>query len=285
MPIYMFVRFLGQSAISISLSAASIACLVPLLFGQSPSWLTAAIPFMFTYVVYNFDRLVDVDMVANPERSKALRRNRAWLGATMVLCLLGTVGLSLAQGFRIFAFVMAFPLASAAYVLPLLPFGKIRRFKDVPGLKAFYVAGVWCLLVPLAIELTGSRWSNGPFLFILAFLYLRIFIGASIGDLRDVKADVAAGVMTLVGLLGERRSHKLLDFLNAVSILVLVVATSTGWAPPAVLALIPSCLLSVTVQLAFRRFPSHRELLCDVIDIEYLSFFPLVLLVLRFLDH
>lgn len=275
-----FLRLLGQSAVGLSLGAASVANLGPALAGLTPSWRTAAIAFCSTYAVYNFDRLADrsgVDSAAVPERARALRAYRRWLWGSVLGALLVAVGLALTHSVLAVVLTLLFPLSVIAYVLPLLPFGHIRRLKDIPLLKSFYVPACWCIVVLLGIHIGQLGWLSAGALIALAFMFIRMLVSASVGDVRDYESDRQAGTQTLVVALGLPASYKVLNTLNAASLLALALAGAAGLGLGTP-GLIPAVAIAIVSWHYFLRRPAQRELWCDVYDFELILCAPLVLL-------
>src|SRR5437762_14336605 len=95
------IRFVGQSSITISLSASSICGTVALLLGRVPNWKLLAIAFGCTYAVYNFDRVVDgsgADARSMPTRAQALRRRLVFVRTSVVAALVGALLLAASHG-------------------------------------------------------------------------------------------------------------------------------------------------------------------------------------------
>lgn len=276
--VYAFIQFLGQTSILISLSALSITCITMMMVGKQPTWDMMVLPFLCTFCVYNFDRLADTetDLQSTPERVRLLKRYRYWLRFAVAVAFFCMVGLALTSGLLTLFITLAFPMAGVLYVLPIFRFGRIRRLKDVPLLKSFYVPACWCLLVVLAIHLGQVRWFQPGILFVFAFVYLRIFLGAIIGDIRDIEADRAAGIQTLAGFLGLARSYQMLNWLYILTFVFIVIVVYAAGIPYIALALIPSCLFGYLVFRLSCIQLQHGEFLANFYDFEYISYAPML---------
>ena len=276
--VYAFIQFIGQTSILIALGALGITCASAVLLGKQPTWEMALLPFLCTYCVYNFDRLSDksgADQQSTPQRTAAIKRCQRWMKISVIAAFLSMIGLALSGGLLTLLITLAFPLTGMLYVLPILPFHQIKRLKDIPLLKSFYVPACWCLLVVLALHLGQIDWFQPATLFIFAFVYLRIFLGASIGDIRDLDADRAVGVQTLTGFLGLARSHRMVTALHLFSPILVITAVWAAWVPVTALGLIAPCLFGFWVYKLFCAQPENREFLGYFYDIEYISYFLL----------
>jgi 4-hydroxybenzoate polyprenyltransferase len=271
--------WLTRSAVLLALGAASFTCAAVTLAGGRPRWIIAAIPFCCTYAVYNFDRLADrsgTDSMSTPGRARVVQVYRGWLWGSVLGALAIGIVLAAGEGWIVLALTLAFPLSVVAYVVPLLPFERIRRLKDVPLLKSFYVPGCWCLLVLLGARLAHISWLHPATMFMFGFMYLRIFTGALVGDLRDEHADRAAGIQTLIVGLGRQRSHLLIHGVNLLMLPFIALGVLMGWIGPTVVALAPAVAFGYSVFIWCWRRPERREFLCDIYDFEFAALFPLV---------
>lgn len=269
-------RFLGQISVWISLGAASICGAAAVLMSSSFRWELFVIAFGCAYAVYNFDRVADrtgADEKTMPARSQTIRQHMSWIRASVIVALLVACGVALHLGIDVLLIAAAFPVASIAYVLPILPIRTMPRLKDVPLLKAFYVPACWCLLVVLAARVTDTALTAPAALACMAFVYLRIFVGATLGDIRDHDADRDVGVRTLATELGVPRTFELLHVLHAVTLPLLVVAVATDALPNSAFRLVPVCAFGYAVFCYYQRKMLNDAVASDVYDFEYISYF------------
>ena len=129
---------------------AVLTLAVGIALGGAPPWTAATLAFSGTFVIYNVDRLRDLerDRRAHPLRSQFVENHRATL---RVLC-----GLALAA-----AAFSAWGLGHAAWLLcavVVVPGLFHRRLKSSVVGKALYVATAWVLVVVglAAIEVSAS---------------------------------------------------------------------------------------------------------------------------------
>jgi (E)-4-hydroxy-3-methyl-but-2-enyl pyrophosphate reductase len=95
---------------------------------------------------------------------------------------------------------------------PLSTLIRIRRLKEIPGSKTFFVAVAWAFVTVLlpawgAASITLSTW--GTLLFLLLFMYVR----SAMFDVLEVQGDRIVGKETLPVFIGEKRTLKLLHLM------------------------------------------------------------------------
>ncbi len=270
-----------QLNLLVGLSAASIAVAASVLTGFAPSWTGGFVAFALTFAVYNFDRIADdtqSEGQSTPERSATVQRTRWWMRLVIPALLLAAVGLAGLHGLRTLVWTLTFPALGFAYVLPLLP-GKLRRPKDLPYFKGFYVAACWVLFVPIGLAFAGADLS-APGASLAAFVFLRAFASTYLGDLRDLHEDTDAGIATLARALGETGSHRLLDALHITSALIVLASISVGVLPATSAILLAPAAFGFGLYRYYRRHPERHELIFELYDLEVVSYAPLLMFAL-----
>ena len=232
--------------------------------------------FASVFAVYNFDRLADKSPAegrSTPERRALTQR---WSGVLRV-AVAGSALLALVLGASVslaaFAWTVAFPLLGMLYALPLRARGRVVRLKDVPYLKPFYVCACWTELVGVSLSHSGLDATPAIVVF-AAFLYPRLFISANLGDVRDVEDDAAAGIRSLPQRLGRRGTLRLLEVVQWASAAGLVLAVSTGVAPPAMLGLLVPTAVAYAIFGAYVRRPDRQAFFTDLYDLELVLYAP-----------
>lgn len=120
---------------------------------------------------------------------------------------------------------------------------KFQRIKDVPVLKNLFVAGVWgifCLAVPMAFSNVFVMSPAIP-LFSLTFAHLTVM--TVIPDLRDIKGDRKAGVITLPTIYGRSGVMKFNIGITLLGLSGYLMGVSSGLIPSNGL---PGTLVSLT---------------------------------------
>ncbi len=211
--------------------AAGIASLVIFVEGVlalQVGWQPCLLIFSLALVPYNLDRVVDTFVQAIPD-SKAQSFFRK---PTPILIILTA---SLVAGALLFQAPQSVLIVSGGGIIPLI-YGvplfrlpcegtwKWYRLKDIPGSKAWIVAGVITYAVvgvPLAYAQVGpdpSAWLVTLFVFVFVATNSHLF------DIRDVVSDQKKGVFTLPLILGIRKTRLLFSLLN-----MLMLAALGSW--------------------------------------------------------
>lgn len=183
--------------------------------------------FLLVYSSYMIDHLADVgryDDAIDSERSRTLFRNRRRFMAYGA----GAFGLALwltatQANLAAVLLLLIFPLSVALYGTD--GFGRLtrgclgyRRIKDIPGIKAFYTAFFWGLLMIYALQFLGlERPTLAAFFF--GHMGLSAFTNTVYCDLKDLPRDRADGVWTLPLLFGVPRTLRLLHRVNLAALL------------------------------------------------------------------
>lgn len=140
------------SSLWVSLAAAGLTAACSLAMGVPISTAAVALAFSGTLVVYNVDRLRDLDRdrITSPLRSRFVDRHGAGL-ALLVVAAGGASSVSaIAAGAR-----------SGLVLVPILALGLLhRRIKHLTFAKSAYIAGAWVAVVvgvPAAIDLDTAH--------------------------------------------------------------------------------------------------------------------------------
>ena len=277
------LRRLLQLNVLLALGASSVVAATALLAATPVSRVALLAAFCGVFAVYNFDRLADdspAEGRSTPERRAAVLRSRSILRLLIPLALVIVAVSGATAGLGALAWALAFPLLGVLYVLPVLPvlpLGRVRRLKDVPLLKSFYVPACWCAFVGLSIAASDGRGAPAVWCF-AAFVYLRCYVSGYLGDIRDADDDAQAGVRTLAQKLGVARSHRLLKRLHLASVTLVLLAVVLGFMPSTALGLLGPAALGYAIYRAFERHPSQHERLFELYDLELVSYAPSLLL-------
>lgn len=237
-------RWLAHTGALTGLTAASTAITASILLRAPLDPTLALVAFAATASSYGIDRRVDQDRDRHALRRATLARTRGLPAVGLAMFTLAVILAVAEAGPVAAAIILTIPLAVVLYVVPWIdPLApspgrrSIRRIKDVPLIKAFYVAGCWLVLVPLAAVFAG-RALDASLLPAAASIFGMLFVNTVACDLRDVAADRAAGIVTFPVLLGPARTVQALRVINAGWIVGLGIGLITGTLPPGAAALV-----------------------------------------------
>ena len=230
---------------------ASLVYFVQETLGLPHDWRAVALIFATALLFYNLDRLLDsyIQPIPDPKAQSYV------LHPSFKLLLLVTalaVGILLYQAPAIVKLVSCGGLLPLIYGMPLLPWMREQnwrwyRLKDLPGAKAWIVAGIvtYALVaVPLAYAVAAFNRSAA-----LITIFLLIFTGTNshLFDVRDLKSDREKGVQTLPLIVGVRGNRLIWTGLNLSLLVFLSCFWATGLKSPAWEVVVPV----LAINLAF----------------------------------
>lgn len=243
----------------ISLGAVSVVFASAILLNIPVTWDFLIIAYFITYTVYLYNRLNEFkeDFLTNPERTRHIKGYIKHVPCFIFFCTMIIVAMLMYFG----------NLLSMAFGLLLLLFGLLYSliFKKITqkiiGFKNFYVAFIWTLLIVfLAVYYSFSM--NLSIFLILAFVYLRCFMGTSFYDIKDIKSDEKENLLTLPIILKKKIFIRFLNIINILALLPIIIGVY--------LELLPrfSAMLFLVIPVAFyflRKLENKKE------NLPYLS--------------
>jgi 4-hydroxybenzoate polyprenyltransferase len=200
---------------------------------------------LLVYSSYLIDHLADVgrfDSELDSDRGRSMARHQRIFAVYGVSTFLGAIAITaLEANSASVLLLLTFPLSVVLYGTEWfgrLTFGllRYRRLKDIPGIKAFYTAFFWGLLMVYADCFLGG--GGLPILaFFFGYMLMSLFVNTVFCDFKDLHRDRADGVATLPLLLGVPQTFQLLHLVNHFSLLWLCGFVATGWVPVGLLGL------------------------------------------------
>lgn len=275
----------AHSGILIGLAGVGVMTSACLLLGGLPTLRLLAMAFCITTSSYAVDRIVDLRRDAHLSRTRAIKTMPGLVPASVALfgaaVALGATSEHPLAGLL----TLVFPLSVALYVMPWMHhlserLGRsgIRRIKDIPLAKSFYVPACWALMVVWAAPFFPSA-SYREAAFAVIFLLPSLFVTAAACDLRDEQADRAAFILTFPVLLGQPRTIAMLRTIQGASMVVFLALSLVGLVP-GVVALLALSGLPVLLCLKWLTRPgADVAFFCDVVFDLLWVFQPLPALV------
>jgi 4-hydroxybenzoate polyprenyltransferase len=197
---------LAYSSLWVSLAAGALCLAAADTMTGAPLWLPGALAFTGTLVVYNLDRVRDLekDRHTAPLRSAFVERNRTRLVALIVLAGVASVGLTTLLGTGVIA-----------ALLPVLVLGLLhRRLKHYAYVKTLYIALAWVAVAVFLPAVVAERVAGLPW--VAAIVGLTMLANVTACNIRDGEAASAA--------LGEEVPLRLARVCAAVGIVVALLA-------------------------------------------------------------
>lgn len=185
-------------SIWVSLAAAACPLLVGAVYEIPVAPWKPIVAFLCAFFVYSLDKISGSkeDLLNTPER--AILANYP-IKQIAILAYLAAFLIVFATDWHKWYCVAVFGAAGCLYAIPLF---RGRRLKDIPGLKAPYVA-LTCTIC--FAGLVGAGYS---------VIFLLILINTVLFDMRDLIGDAANGVRSIPVLVGASRTVYLLAALD-----------------------------------------------------------------------
>lgn len=243
------LRMSAHCGVIIGLSGVGVMTTACLLLGGLPPFRLLVMAFCVASSSYAIDRIVDRGRDADHViRTRHLPNTRA-LATVSAALFGGAVALGLSSERPVTGVLtLVFPVSVTLYVVPWMhrlngrfQRAGLRRIKDIPFAKPFYVPGCWALMVVWAAPFFPGAAGSQVALAML-FLYPSLFITAAACDIRDEHADRAAGIRTFPVVLGRSRAIFMLQTVQVASMSLAVAVSALGLVPAVVGLLAPSGL-------------------------------------------
>ncbi|MBI5557909.1 MAG: 4-hydroxy-3-methylbut-2-enyl diphosphate reductase [Deltaproteobacteria bacterium] len=251
---FKFLRSMMASNFFVSLAGGLLALICSILQEFPPDTRDFFVAFGYLFAIHNMNRYADY-------KTKKLNdplQESFWHSYSIPLIVLSGLALSLSmfsalqQGMLQFGLLLVMSVLGILYNVPIIPkvitgIIKVRKLKEIPGSKTFFVALAWSfvtVLIPALKRNASSSETISVFLLIALFVFIRTVLF----DVFDVQGDMIAGKETLPVCIGERKSIRLLYFSMTILAILLILFTAMGtMAKSGILVLLPiSSLLLLT---------------------------------------
>ncbi len=222
--VYKALNFILSSSILLSLNGVMVVVFGSFLVGApivAPLLLAA---FLVTFSVYGLNKFTDKaeDLINRPETIP--KASNHYLVFSIVAMLCGFL-IGLWEGMVPFLVLLTPIIIGVIYSVKISK--SIPRLKEIVGVKSFVVALSWALTGSLLPE-PFSTVSFQVIVIVFVYIFIRVFVGATLCDFLDTKGDLASGVKTIPIVLGKNRTKKLLIFLNSLGIVLPIYSLVTG---------------------------------------------------------
>lgn len=206
------IHFLINSNIFIALAAVFLALATEAQLGNASHFQASLVViFLATMSDYNLHRFIAVKDTPKTRQVEKIRWAAEYLTLLKVLILSTSAGLVISLFFVRMEILFALvPLALLSFLYSI-PFPgdpkKPFHLLGIPGMKTLLIALVWsAATVFLPVIQSGTPVNQASVLLIFAERFTFIFAIAIPFDIRDIKADVLAGMKTIPVTFGEKRA-------------------------------------------------------------------------------
>jgi len=228
----------GDLYIGIGAGLLCFACIVlqnPVRAAAPPMPLPITLAACYVFAIHILNHFTDPEYSLYKESYKLgfLEPHKRVLVPLGALAAASAVALSAALGWVPFAIVCFATLMGLIYNLPILPFRRLRRIRNIPASKNIGMAGAWCVITVIPplfeqpVPFSHALLLNVGVVFVFAFTM--VFVRSMILDMRDIQGDLMVGDETIPIILGRRLTKALLYLLLAVCAAGLIVGALAGW--------------------------------------------------------
>ena len=243
------IRLVMLSNFYVALAGGLLVSACSLLQGIAPGWKGGLVAFGYLFAMHNLNRFTDQRAkIFNDPLLLVFYKKYRWimLGLSNIFLLI-SLGLVFVENGRAFILLVIMSVLGILYSIKFIPNFissrlKVRRLKEIPASKTFFVALAWAsVLVVLPALINGS--AGVRTLAVFAFIFLLVVVRNSIFDIFDMQGDRIVGKETLPVLIGLPKTMLLLKFIVAFLFLLSVFMTTFGlMVAPLGYLLIPSLL-------------------------------------------
>ena len=223
-PILKVLRFMVSSSLLLALNGVMVVVFGFLLDSATivPPLLLAA--FLVTFAVYGLNKFTDKDEDSINRPEILPKAPGYYLVFSIVSMLIGLL-IGLLEG--IFAFFILFAPIMIGVIYSVRISKSIPRLKEIVGVKSLVVAVSWALtgcLLPDSFCTVKLQ----VIVIVFVYVFIRVFVGATLCDVLDKNGDLASGVETIPIRLGRNKTKKLLIILNSIGMLLPIYCVATG---------------------------------------------------------
>ena len=229
---------------------------------------------IFSLISFNYYKEINQDMLTNLDRAQITKKRKKILPFVIIL------GVTMALGLvYYFSSILTVVFLLCLLVAGLLYTTTLKAVtKNVLGLKSFYVAFFYSLLLVLLILYYKSPFSLATFL-VLSFYFSRIFINTVFCDIRDIKGDQKDGLKTFAIVWGENKTVYVLSCLNILTILPILFGVLWGLLPVFSLLILVTVLYTLFNLIAYKKRIVHSSTLFNIlVEGEFIYWLPLILI-------
>ncbi|MEW6428372.1 MAG: 4-hydroxy-3-methylbut-2-enyl diphosphate reductase [Thermodesulfobacteriota bacterium] len=257
------------AALAAGLLALAAVCLLAIPF----DWRYPLLATGYIFSMHNLNRFtaISAKKINDPVKAYFAIRNRRPLFSLSLISLAGSLAIAYSLGT---APLVAMTLLSAGGLLysghllsgylPKIPLGRVRQ---LPGSKTLLVSLAWAVAAVLVPAMAAGGTAGVRTAATFAALLLFVHVRCAMFDIADLNGDRIVGKETLPVVIGEARTHTLLNGLLCGLLVLLLLLPLGGWLPPAAWGMMPAVLALGWVNYRYRRqrlVPGPRfEMLVD----------------------
>jgi 4-hydroxy-3-methylbut-2-enyl diphosphate reductase len=225
----------------VSLAGGTLAWASGFLQGIAPRMTHFLMAAGYLFAMHNLNRFIEqrAKTFNDPGRALFQQRYRVPLLGASVAGLAAALAAAFSLGRGPFLALAAMSTLGILYRFrfiprPLSTLIRVRRLKEIPGSKTFFVALAWAFVTVL-LPAWGAKSVALPTWGTLLFILLVMFVRSAMFDVLEVQGDRIVGKETLPVFIGEKKTlrllHLLIGLLVGITLLfpALGLIKSAGW--------------------------------------------------------
>ncbi len=244
----------------VSLGGGLLAFVCALLQGIEPQFEHFFIGFGYIFAMHNLNRYSDqkIKKFNDPVQGLFYERYRLPLLIASSIALIFALILTYDFGlwsFWLLAGMSFFGVLYSVHFIPrfLLPIIKVRRLKEIPGSKTFFVAMAWAFVTTVVPALGVMKWPGPQTMSVFVFVLMLIYVRSALFDVFDVQSDRLVGKETLPVFIGEKKTLVFLHIIMGLLVTMLIVLPIIGLMPSLALWFIPAVIYLICLSLFYEK--------------------------------
>ncbi len=213
--------------------------------GSGPFWLAGG----YLFAMHNFNRIAsrEAGKFNNPARLIFFQTFKWPIMLASVFALAAALAIAFGFGLVPFGLLTGMSVLGILYRVRVVPRAifkliKVRRLKEIPGSKTFFIALAWAFVAVLLPSLAAHKLDPQTLAVFLVVLGI-VFVRNALFDVFDVQGDRIVGKETLPVCIGEKKTMRLLHGIIGLVFVVLLILPIWGVFPQWSYAALPAILL------------------------------------------
>ncbi len=229
-----FVERLAYNNVACSLAAGFLAVAAAALTGLPIRLSHVVIAVAYAFSMHTLNQYLDQDALKlnDPDRAAFYQRWRTAFTAVSVLSAAAALILAIREGIPSALFLILLIVFGSLYAVPIfqkkwLKTTRILTLKDIPGSKTLMIPLAWACVTVWLPHLSDASTALGRLLGAFGIVFLLVFVRTALLDSLDIQGDRLVGRETIVVMLGEEKTRRLLW--GVMAVLGVLLLWGTGW--------------------------------------------------------
>ncbi len=255
--LFQFIRLMMLSNFYVALAGGVLTLACCLLQGITPHWQYGLLSFGYIFAMHNLNRFTDqrAKIFNDPILLLFYRKYRRQILCFSIFSLLMSLSLAYFENITAFVLLAIMSAFGILYSIKFIPVFiakhlKVRRLKEIPASKTFFVTLAWALILVILPALISDS-INSQTAGVFIFIFLLVMVRNSIFDIFDMQGDRIVGKETLPVLIGLPKTMLALKSILAFLFIMNIFMPSLGFMVQPLSYFILPALLYMAVFLVF----------------------------------